>query len=891
MRYRFLFLILISFIGFNFTSYAQNALILKRLYRLDNGSATEDIGRYDGTIYGTVTPVQDRYGNTEGALKFFDHAYISIPSLVSDFDYKTTGYTVSFWTYIDEYHYKNHGKTPWKDSDPIVRAFYAINDTDDVVLTGFHRRADRMVIDRYTNDTNNHLKNWGVWLWDPINFTQRIGWYHIVISYEPNRTFVWVFYPNGQTESSAYYFGIQDYSVATHWSIGNSSGKSLILDAFSVYQGAASESDARDLHAQEMLPDGMYKISLCANEETYMHTVNNSVEGSTPIEIFSPVDNRHTFKWIISPVSGKTNVYTIRLAYENMYLHCSGHSSEQSTRIELLEYQPSHPLAYEWFFQSSGDGYYHISSNADRSKYLHPVSRSTKSGTRLAILTYAKSFPKVYKWKLHLLKTKYELNQNQVAIDSPYEVVLSDNTFLGLMPDTPIQGDVTALHPNRGSYPSLLDYWWFLPGKDGSYKIYNVSHPSYDLHPKSRQVSAGVEIQALKYAAAYDKFYSFVLEKPNKYGRRYQFKHALNTDLIVTATTSAIGSKLSLQKDGNDKANQWALFKSRKPGANKEIYDLKPGIYRIVSMADNKKAVTTRNNTWISNSDILIGEISSPKYTSYYWVVDYERDSNGNPVLDGTYTIQLFATDKLYWHTKSHAISNSARLELYALDRDNLGSEKWYIKPTRTGDGAFFIQCAGNPNLYVHLANHATLSNTQLELWPYDATHADTFKWKFEQVSITAPFAEGTYRVASAKDKTKYLHVKNNSTSKQALELRSYNPENKTSFEWYFMKNEDNTYSIQNFNSMLYVHPIGQSTINGTRLEQIEYDASYSPYYKWIITAGTGYGAYKIISVADPTKYIHLSGHLALEGNEVEILLINKGYENTYEWIFQNIFY
>ena len=104
-------------------------------------------------------------------------------------------------------------------------------------------------------------------------------------------------------------------------------------------------------------------------------------------------------------------------------------------------------------------------------------------------------------------------------------------------------------------------------------------------------------------------------------------------------------------------------------------------------------------------------------------------------------------------------------------------------------------------------------------------------------------------------------------------------------YQWQFTKNSDNTYYIQNVSSKLYVHPIGQSTQNGTRLEQLQYNPAYSPYYKWIITPGTAAGSYKIISVADPTKIIHLSGHTAAEGNEIEILLINKGYENTYEWI------
>lgn len=867
---------------------AQNALVLKRLYRLDNGSAKESIGGYDGTVHGTVYKYKDRYGNEAGAMRFADNAYISIPSPISDFDYQNTGFTVSFWTYIDENLYKQYGKTPWKDSDPVVRGYYALNDTDHAILTGYHRRGDRMILDRYTSDINHKFKNWGIWLWDPVNFTQRIGWYHIILSYEPTRTFIYVFYPNGQMVSSSHYMGIQNYSVATHWGIGNSSGKSLILDAFSVYQGAATETDARDIHAKEMIPNGMYKISFAANSQNYVHTVGHGTGGSTPLEILGPVDNRHVYKWMITPVSGKANIYTIRMAYEDEYVHLLGHLSNPGTRVELFEYQPYFAVYYEWLIEPCGDGYYYIRSNADLSKYLHTVAHSSASSSRLEILEYSEEHSQTYKWKLHLLKTQYEIEKTDVAIDSPHEVILSSNTFLGMMPDTPIQGDETGLRINRGPYPSLLTYWWFLPGKDGSYKIYNASHTSYDLLPKNRTVSAGTEVQASKYASAFDKFYSYVLEKPNKYGRRYYIKQALNQDLLVTAYGTASGDKLTLQKNEAGKSNQWALFKSHKPGANKELYDLKPGIYRIATLADSKKAVTTRNNSWMTTTDILLGSTASSMYTSYYWIVDYERDSNGNPVLDGTYTIQLFATDKLYWHTKSHALEHSAKLELYHLDRNHLDVEKWFIKPTRAGDGSYFIQCAGNPAFYVHLANHSSESNTQLELWPYDSAHAETFKWSFQPVSIIAPFATDIQKVASQKDKTKYLHVKGRTVSDaQPLEIWPYQTGHDPFYQWRFVKNEDNTYFIQNVASKLYMHPKGHSTQNGTRLEQLKYDASYAPYYKWIVIPGSQANSYKIVNVADPTKIVHLSGHTAVEGNEVEILLFNKGYENTYEWVLE----
>lgn len=82
--------------------------------------------------------------------------------------------------------------------------------------------------------------------------------------------------------------------------------------------------------------------------------------------------------------------------------------------------------------------------------------------------------------------------------------------------------------------------------------------------------------------------------------------------MLVTANGIASGNKLSLQNAGDNMANQWALFKSNQPGANKELYDLKPGIYRIVSLADEEKAVTTRDNAWASTTDILIGAKIAP---------------------------------------------------------------------------------------------------------------------------------------------------------------------------------------------------------------------------------------------------------------------------------------
>lgn len=276
---------------------------------------------------------------------------------------------------------------------------------------------------------------------------------------------------------------------------------------------------------------------------------------------------------------------------------------------------------------------------------------------------------------------------------------------------------------------------------------------------------------------------------------------------------------------------------------------------------------------------------SNDRYTSYYWIVDYERDNDGNPVQDGTYTIQKFGTDKFYFHPKSHSLEQSAKLELYHLDRNNIETEKWFIRPTRAGDGAFYIQSAGDPTKYIHLTEHSVEENTLIELLNYNAPYANYYRWKFQPVSIIAPFAGGEQKIATQKNPSLFIHIKGNWSSEEGpLEIYEYSSLFNDYFIWNFLKQEDNTYLIQNKATGRYVHPIGHSTANGTRVQQLDYNGNYTPYYRWIIAPGTAAGTYRMYSVADPTRLLHLSGHTASEHNQVEILLFNKGYSDTYDW-------
>lgn len=868
---------------------AQNNLSLRLHYPLDNKSGIEKVRRQDGVVTGTVENYTDRFGNTSGAMIFSDNAYVSTPSMTSNIAYKSTGMTISFWIYVDESIEKQFGRYPWTDQDPVVRAFYAKK--DGTVLFGFHRRADRAVLDRYTTDINGQTKSWNLWLWDPVNFTRRTGWYHIIIAYEPSRAFLYLFAPDGSVESCAHYFAIQDIPPATSdWGIGNNSGKSLILDDFKVYQGVASSTQARELHSNEAMPNGMYRIMLCADNTKFIHTYGRQTSGSTPLEILDAdsQNDYHTYKWIFEPVSGKNNVYTIRLAYENMYMHLEANSASEGRRVELLGYDSQYTSTYEWYVEPTGDGYYFLRSNADRTKYLHTVGHSSEGSSRLEVLSYSDTYASTYKWRFGLLKTNYEIAQNVVTPGNAHEYILSDNTAIGMLPVLPVSGDPVPVRVGRGSYPSLLTQWKFFKSKDDSYRIYNAAQPSYNLHPEGRSIASGTKLQAAPYSSQYSQYYDFVVEKPNKYGRRIQVSPSQNQSLIVTATSNTKDSELTLQYGGEGKSNLFALYEGGIPNVGKQVYNLKPGLYRIVSYANDSKSLATRNYQWTTTADVVLTPTSSQRYTSHYWYIDYERDSNGNPIWDGTYTIQLFSTDKLYLHPKAHSVSPSSDIEIYRLDRDNVLTEKWFINPTRDGTGTFYILNAANPNLYLHLKGHSAADNTQLELLEYDDYYKDGYRWTFQAVTIIPPFASGTQKVKSGKNNSLYLHIESRSSQDgQPLELYPYEAAHEDFYNWSFIKQDDGTFFIKNTATGLYMHPTGHSTNNGTRIQQLTYDSAYAPYYKWIVVPGSQTNSFKIISVADPRMFLHSTGHTAVSSNQVEILYESSEYQNTYEWILQ----
>lgn len=862
-------------------------LSLRYYFPMSDKSGKELVGRYDGTVIGNVETFPDRFGNANGAMKFAVGSYVSLPDLLKGFNYRETGFTISFWVYIDEELEKRTGLFPWMPSDDVYRAFFAKEDR--VALMGFYRRADRAVIDRYTKKTDGTNIGWPVWIWDPMNFTRRVGWYQIFLCYEKNRTFIYMYYPTGEVQSSAYYFGAQDIPATVKWGLGNDFGNSFIMNDFRFYEGVASYEDTRQLHSQFATPNGMYRIALCADNTKYIDPLSEAVHNGNMLQIntINPKDDLYAYKWVITPVEGKPNVYRIRVAYEDKLMHMTTQYSPYNTAVDIYEFMRD-PQYFEWYIQPTGEGYFYIKANRDQSKYLHCAGHSSASGTRLEIMNYDSGYAPLYKWKLELIKTNYEIENGPVEIDHHYEFILSDNTMLGLEIDNPVFTDGVHTYSDRGAYPSRRNFWLFHRIVDDSYRIYSTPHPAYNLYPYNDRVALGTDVMAMPLVSTKSVYYNFVIEKPNKYGRRYIIKHAFNQNLVVAPEDATQGSRLGLRYKSENKPDQWALYDAYLPNTVKLLYFLRPGVYRITSVADPTKSISTYNYQWSTTTGLRLRTTNDARYTSHYWVVDYELDSSGNPVMDGTYTIKLFGTDELVFHPRGNTVASSIQVETFPINRDNIGCEKWFIKPTRAGDDAYYIQNAANQDQYVHLENNSTYENSIIELYSYIDSSANTYRWNFEAVNINAPLATSIYQISTQEDLSKYMHVQGDSTLEgEYIDIRSFITAFTGSYQWEVIRQPDNTYLIKNVASGLYLHPVGNQAVAGVLLQQGKYDAAYAPFFKWIIEPGKASDNYRICIVADPSKYIHLHNNSAEEGNFVELLDYDPTESTTYDWYFQ----
>lgn len=269
-----------------------------------------------------------------------------------------------------------------------------------------------------------------------------------------------------------------------------------------------------------------------------------------------------------------------------------------------------------------------------------------------------------------------------------------------------------------------------------------------------------------------------------------------------------------------------------------------------------------------------------------HWLMDYERDNNGNPVRDGSYTIQLFGTDAQYLHPVGHGTAENTIQEIWGLDRDYVPVFKWFITPARDGKGNFYIQIASDKSKYLCPTNKSPVENNTIEINTMPAsTQSDAYKWKFEKVSIPTPLESmPSCTFSSELDRTMCINLKLQSSAEETpLSLAKYHSGDEH-FAWKIEKNADFTYSVRRVATAQYFHLKNNVSDVGTTLDIKSYNPIYAPFYKWIVEPGQTSKSFRLRSVANPSWYMHVSNSHAVEGAAVDIWGFEQDFMYAFEW-------
>lgn len=80
-------------------------------------------------------------------------------------------------------------------------------------------------------------------------------------------------------------------------------------------------------------------------------------------------------------------------------------------------------------------------------------------------------------------------------------------------------------------------------------------------------------------------------------------------------------------------------------------------------------------------------------------------------------------------------------------DRESYALTKWFLAPTRDGTGSFYIQSAADKLKYLHCTNSSGGEGNTVEYYYFHPQlEQNSYKWKFERVSIPAPLTSGVIR-------------------------------------------------------------------------------------------------------------------------------------------------
>lgn len=238
----------------------------------------------------------DRFNKPASSLSLNKNGYLTLPLFFRPYRDQlgldpSEGYSVSFWTYIDD----NISPPPFSvypyTEEDIRYQFMNISTGGDN-LAGFALIRDRFVINRYIK--KNPIIPWKLWLWDKVSFQNLKGWYHIVFSQSDNATRVFMYKPNNERDSRLNYFNSQNLNElkAPTFNIGinpsqisnDNASACKSIDDIRIYGWALSEREANLLHDYE----SVYDSSIYNNKNNI-----NRIKSKTRINALKNTSAKH----------------------------------------------------------------------------------------------------------------------------------------------------------------------------------------------------------------------------------------------------------------------------------------------------------------------------------------------------------------------------------------------------------------------------------------------------------------------------------------------------------------------------------------------------------------------------------------------------------------------
>lgn len=211
-----------------------------------------------------VSFVDDRFGRKQSAILMDNSGNVDLPPFYdSKSSFRTPGfdarkgYTISFWTYIDRFLYPPDDLSkPFLSTDTILNFFHlSCQDYEG----GLSIIGDRLVINRFMDI--NPPRFWKMWLWDPVSFQDKKGWYHVIFSQKENAMRVVMYKPGGELAATMNYFNSQDYKkvkgmqfgfgLAKHQTLSTNSVAYRYLDDVRIFSWPFSDEETAALHRYE----------------------------------------------------------------------------------------------------------------------------------------------------------------------------------------------------------------------------------------------------------------------------------------------------------------------------------------------------------------------------------------------------------------------------------------------------------------------------------------------------------------------------------------------------------------------------------------------------------------------------------------------------------------